>query len=101
MYSDKHRRKAHGAYGSLGDRVLCSVKGEKIHGIIVGLKKKQRANIPTFDTNNVVLVEPNGNPLGTRIHVPIPNFIRPKLKSQSHFKRADYTKLMALATRFL
>ncbi len=30
VYSDKHRRKPHGEYGALGDRVLCAVKGEKI-----------------------------------------------------------------------
>ena len=42
-----------------------------------------------------------GNPLGTRIHVPIPNSIRPILKEKTHAKKADYTKLLAIATRFV
>ncbi len=99
VYADKHQKRPHAEYGALGDRVLCAVRGEKIQGILVGIKVNQRANVPKFDTNNVVLIEPNGNPLGTRIHAPIPNCIRPMLKLKSHPKRADYTKIMALATR--
>jgi ribosomal protein L14 len=48
-----------------------------------------------------VLIEENGNPMGTRIHAPIPNCIRPYLKMISHPKKADYTKLFAIATKFV
>lgn len=85
----------------MGDRVLCAVKGQKIKGIIVGLKQNQEHNVPRFDTNNVVLVNDDGNPLGTRIHAPIPNCIRPILKANSSAKNVDFTKLLAIATRFV
>ena len=101
VYSSRKGRRSGGALGKLGDRVLCSVKGEKIQGIIVGMKIAQKPGIPRFDTNNVVLIDPMGNPLGTRIHVPIPNSIRPILKEKTHAKKADYTKLLAIATRFV
>ncbi len=101
MYSDKHKKKPHGAYAALGDRVLCAVRGEKIQAIVVGLRQSQRANMPRFDSNNVVLIEPNGNPLGTRVHAPLPVCIRKKLRDSSHPKKADYTKVMAIATRLV
>lgn len=87
--------------GYVGDRVLMAIKGEKKKGILVGLKKRQMPKLPRFDTNNVVLIDDNGTPLGTRIHVPIPSILRTKLKEQTHAKGADYTKLLAIATRFV
>ena len=35
-------------------------------GIIVGMRSKQEHGIPRYDTNNVVLIEENGNPVGNR-----------------------------------
>jgi len=58
VYSHKHRYKPHGEYGALGDRVLCAVKGEKIQGILVGLRANQKPGLPKFDSNNVVLIDP-------------------------------------------
>jgi hypothetical protein len=58
VYADRHQKRPHDRYGALGDRVLCAIKGEKIQGIIVGLRVNQRAGIPKFDTNNVVLIDP-------------------------------------------
>ncbi len=81
--------------------MLCAVQGEKIKGVIVGLKMNQEPGIPRFDSNNVVLVNDDGNPLGTRIHAPIPNCIRPALKHYSTKKNVDYSKLIAIATRFV
>ena len=100
-YTNKHRNKPHGEYAGLGDRVLCAVKGEKIQGIVVGMARNQIPGVPRTDTSNVVLIEANGNPLGTRIHAPVPNHIRAKLKMRSHPKKADYTKILALATSFV
>lgn len=84
-----------------GDKVLVAIKGEKKKGILVGVKQNQRALIPKFDSNNVVLIDDNGTPLGTRIHVPIPQILRTILKEKNVVKGADYTKLLALATRFV
>ncbi len=82
-------------------RITVYFSSINLQGIIVGLKQNQKATIPRFDTNNVVLIEPTGNPLGTRVHAPIPNCIRPLLKRKSHPKKADYTKILAIATRFV
>lgn len=94
-------KKANGAYGKVGDKVLCAVRGEKIKGVIVGLRQSQVPGVPRFDSNNVVLVQNDGSPLGTRIHAPIPNCIRPSLKAHSSAKNVDYTKLLSIATRFV
>lgn len=87
--------------GYIGDRVLMAIKGEKKKGILVGLKQIQKPNVPKYDSNNVVLIDDNGTPLGTRIHVPIPAVLRTILKEKTHSKGADYTKLLAIATKFL
>lgn len=101
VYSHKHAKEAHGAYGKLGDRVMVAVMGQKKKGIIVGLKVKQRHGIPRYDTNNIVMIDENGNPSGNRILAPLPNCIRPELKQASDPKKADYTKLFAIASKWV
>ncbi|XP_014471202.1 PREDICTED: 39S ribosomal protein L14, mitochondrial isoform X1 [Dinoponera quadriceps] len=87
--------------GLIGDMILVAIKGEKKKGILVGLKQHQRCKVPKFDSNNLVLIDDNGTPLGTRIHVPIPHILRTKMKEKTHSKGADYTKLIAIASRFV
>merc|ERR1712071_24035 len=87
--------------GYLGDKVLVAIKGQKKKGVLVGLKQKQKAFVPKFDSNNVVLIEDNGTPVGTRIHVAIPNVLRQILKDRSVAKVVDYTKLLSIATKFV
>uniref|UniRef100_A0A2A4JA29 Large ribosomal subunit protein uL14m n=1 Tax=Heliothis virescens TaxID=7102 RepID=A0A2A4JA29_HELVI len=87
--------------GYIGDRVLVAIKGQKKKGILVGMKQTQNVKVPKFDSNNVVLIDDNGTPLGNRIHVPIPTILRTILKEKTHSKGADYTKLLAIATRFV
>lgn len=78
-----------------------AIRGQKKKGILVGLKKHQKPRIPRFDSNNVVMIDDNGTPLGTRIHVPIPHILRTILKEKTFSKGADYTKLLAIASRFV
>jgi len=78
-----------------------AVKGEMKKGIVVGMKNNQLHGIPRFDTNNVVFIDDSGSPIGNRVNVPIPNCIKPILKRDSHPKKADYTKLFAIATKFV
>lgn len=86
----------------LGDKVLVAIKGEKQKGIIVGVRKKQPKNIPSCDTNNLVLIDDAGTPLGTRIHVPIPLMLRTILKKKNlGTKGVDYTKLLAIASHYV
>lgn len=101
VYSKKHHGKENGTYGKLGDRVLVACLGQKRKGIIVGMKAKQLHGIPRYDSNNIVLIEENGNPSGNRINVPLPNVIRPILQKDSNPKKADYTKLFAIASKWI
>ncbi|XP_025201517.1 39S ribosomal protein L14, mitochondrial [Melanaphis sacchari] len=87
--------------GTIGDKILVAIKGEKVKAIIVGCVKEQKPNIPRFDSNNIVLIDDNGTPLGTRINVPIPIVLRTILKEKTFSKGADYTKLLAIASNFV
>ncbi|XP_011497147.1 PREDICTED: 39S ribosomal protein L14, mitochondrial [Ceratosolen solmsi marchali] len=87
--------------GYIGDKILIAIKGEKKKGILVGLKQKQQAKIPKYDSNNIVLIEDNGTPLGTRIYVPIPHILRTVLRQKTYSKGADYTKLLGIASTFI
>ena len=84
--------------GYLGDKVLVTVKGEMKRAYIVGLKARQKPNVPRTDTNNIVLVDDNGNPLGNRIMVPIPSALRSLAQEN---KKGDLTKILSLATKFV
>ncbi|CAB4056846.1 RP-L14 [Lepeophtheirus salmonis] len=63
--------------------------------------QKQNVGVPKFDSNNVVLIDRMGAPLGTRIHAPIPIILKQILKENTIAKKADYTKILSIATRFV
>ena len=75
-----------------------TVKGEMKRGYIVGLRQRQKHGIPRMDTNNVVLIDDNGNPLGNRITVPIPSALRQIAVDKN---KPDLTKILSLATKFI
>lgn len=79
--------------GKVGDKVLLAIKGQKKKAIIVGHKMPGARMTPRFDSNNVVLIEENGNPTGTRIRVPIPTQLR-KMEG-------DFSKVLAIAGSFV
>ncbi|XP_073338630.1 large ribosomal subunit protein uL14m [Pagrus major] len=79
--------------GKVGDRVLLAIKGQKKKALIVGHKMPGDRMTPRFDSNNVVLIEDNGNPTGTRIKVPIPTHLRNM--------DGDYSKILAIASSFV
>lgn len=80
---------------------MVAIKGQKKKGVLVGLKQKQKPFVPKFDSNNVVLIEDNGTPVGTRIHVAIPSGLRQILKERSVAKVVDYTKILSIATKYV
>ena len=80
---------------------MVAILGQKKKAIVVGLKVKQKHGIPKYDTNNIVLIEENGNPTGNRITAPLPNCIRPALNEASDPKKADYTKLFAISANWI
>lgn len=79
--------------GGLGDRVLVTILGEMRRGIVVGCKQTQKTFVPRFDSNNLVLLDKNNVPLGTRITAPIPNLLRKQ--------GASTARMMAIASQFV
>ena len=89
-------------FSGLGDRVLVAIKGEKKYGVLVGMKKASKfSKVPKFDSNNVVLMDEKGTPLGTRIQVPIPMILRTIFKKKTFAKSIDYTKILSIATKYV
>ena len=89
---------------SVGDIIVVSVKeaiprgkvkkGEVLKAVIVRTKKEIRRHDGTairFDTNAAVLVNANGEPLGTRIFGPVTRELRAK----------KYMKIISLAPEVL
>lgn len=79
--------------GGLGDRVLVTILGQMKKGFVTGCVQMQQPFIPKFDSNNVVLVDDNNVPLGTRVTSPLPNYLRKQ--------GAKTARIMALGTRFV
>ncbi|KYM89825.1 39S ribosomal protein L14, mitochondrial [Atta colombica] len=73
----------------IGDRILIAIRDEKKKDILIELKQQQFLKVSKFDSNNLILIDDNGTPLGTRIQVSI-------MKEQTHSK-GDYIKLIAIA----
>jgi large subunit ribosomal protein L14 len=76
-------------YASVGDVVVGSVikvipgsdikRGEVVKGVIVRTKapvRREDGSYVRFDTNAIVLLQPDGNPRGTRIFGAIPRELR-------------------------
>ncbi|XP_023218990.1 39S ribosomal protein L14, mitochondrial-like isoform X2 [Centruroides sculpturatus] len=79
--------------GTIGDKILVAVKGQKKKAYILGVKQKQKALIPKFDSNNICLLNDDGSPMGTRITMPVPSMLRAK--------EGDFSKILAICTKFV
>ncbi|XP_055468702.1 39S ribosomal protein L14, mitochondrial [Psammomys obesus] len=79
--------------GKVGDQILLAIRGQKKKALIVGHRMPGPTMTPKFDSNNVVLIEDNGNPVGTRIKIPIPSSLRKK--------EGEYSKVLAIAQNFV
>jgi len=90
----------HRRYASLGDIVVASVKkaipgseikaGTIVKGVIVRVKKNTRrkdGSYVRFDHNAMVILDPEGNPKGTRIFGAVARELRDK----------NYMKIISLA----
>jgi large subunit ribosomal protein L14 len=91
---------SHHTYGAVGDVVVGSVikvipgsdiqKGEVVRGVIVRTKsaiRREDGSYVRFDRNAIVLLQPDGNPRGTRIFGAIPRELRHK----------NYMRIISLA----
>jgi len=91
-------------YASVGDVIVCSVreampngkvkKGDVTRAVIVRTAKELRRRDGTyirFDTNSAVLINAQGEPIGTRIFGPVARELRAK----------KYMKIVSLAPEVL
>lgn len=79
--------------GYIGDKVLVTIKGQMKKAILVGLVAKQAPFVPRFDSNNIVLIDDKGSPIGNRVLVPIPNLLRNE--------KYRLNKIIAISTKFV
>ena len=99
QYGGSHRK-----VSSLGDIVLCAVKeatpngkvkkSDVVKGVIVRVKypvQRKDGSTIRFDDNAVVIVDNDGNPVGTRVFRPIARELREK----------GYMKIISLAIEVL
>jgi large subunit ribosomal protein L14 len=88
----------------LGDIVMCAVKdampngkikkGQVVKGVIVRVKRpvlRKDGSTISFDDNAIVLIDADGNPLGTRVFGPVARELRDK----------GYMKIISLAIEVL
>jgi large subunit ribosomal protein L14 len=91
-------------YGSVGDVIIAAVKdaipnmavkkGDVVRAVIVRTRHTMRRDSGMsirFDDNAAVLVNPEGNPRGTRVFGPVARELREK----------SYTKIVSLAPEVL
>ena len=99
QYGGSHRK-----VSSLGDIVLCAVKeatpngkvkkSDAVKGVIVRVKypvQRKDGSTIRFDDNAVVIVDNDGNPVGTRVFGPVARELREK----------GYMKIISLAIEVL
>ncbi|VDP55932.1 unnamed protein product [Heligmosomoides polygyrus] len=92
------RRQKHLPHAVLGDKILVAIRGQMRKAYVVGANTHvhiRKHGVPVTDTNNIVLLDEEGNPLGNRITVPIPV----KLLENKH--KAQFAKVLALANKFM
>ena len=91
-------------YARVGDTIVCTVKeaipngqikkGEIVHAVVVRTKKETRrpdGSYIKFDENAAVIIDPQGNPQGTRIFGPVARELRDR----------RYMKIVSLAPEVL
>ncbi|KAK5967499.1 hypothetical protein GCK32_004905 [Trichostrongylus colubriformis] len=92
------RRKKHLPHATLGDKILVAIRGQMRKAYVVGAQTHvhlRKHGIPVTDTNNIVLLDEEGNPLGNRVTAPIP------VKLLEKKDRPQFAKVLALANKFI
>ncbi|HIU45035.1 MAG TPA: 50S ribosomal protein L14 [Candidatus Enteromonas pullicola] len=99
LYGGSHRKTS-----SIGDVVLCAVKdaipngkvkkSDVVKGVIVRVKhpvQRKDGSTIAFDDNAIVLIDNDGNPIGTRVFGPVARELRDR----------GYMKIISLAIEVL
>ncbi|CAJ0604726.1 unnamed protein product [Cylicocyclus nassatus] len=92
------RRKKHLPHATLGDKILVAIRGQMRKAYVVGAQTHvhlRKHGVPVTDTNNIVLLDEEGNPLGNRISIPIP------VKLLEKKDKPQFAKVLALANKFV
>ena len=85
--------------GCVGDMALITKNGVMKRAFIVGQRASMGVLKARMDTNNVVMLDKDGNPEGTRITAPLPAWLRgydPKKK-----RPIAMSKIVAIASTFV
>jgi len=91
------KRKKHMPHATLGDKILVAIKGEMKKAFVVGANTHvlhRKHGVPSTDTNNIVLLDNEGNPLGNRVLAPVPSVLLEKRD------RAQLAKVLAIANKY-
>ena len=78
---------------NVGDVIKVAVKGRPCKALVISTRKPKFDMTPRYDRNNIVLLDDNHAPLGTRIKGPVPAVLR------KH--KDEFSKVLALAGRFV
>ncbi|CAI4229910.1 unnamed protein product [Auanema sp. JU1783] len=91
-------RSRHLPHATLGDKILVAIRGEMRKAFVVGANTHvhyRKHGVPVTDSNNIVLLDEEGNPLGNRITAPVP------LKLMDKRSNVQFSKVLALANKYI
>ncbi|GMS84891.1 hypothetical protein PENTCL1PPCAC_7066, partial [Pristionchus entomophagus] len=97
VYKQGFRAK-HMPHATLGDKILVAIRGEMKKAFIVGANTHvhlRKHGVPVSDVNMIVLLNEEGNPLGTRVTAAIPAQLKTKVDN------AQFAKVLAISNKFL
>ena len=78
--------------GKFGDVIKIAHLG-KVHNALLISNRKVSKSLPRYDQHQIILLNDKKEPVGTRILSPVPSALRKK--------EGQYSKVIALATRFI
>lgn len=78
--------------GKFGDVIKIAHRG-KVHNALVVSNRRPSKWLPRYDHNHIILLDEKLEPVGTRIHGPVPSALRRKQGINS--------KIIAMASRFI
>ena len=78
--------------GKFGDVIKIAHRG-KVHNALIVSNRQPSKWLPRYDSSNIILLNEKLEPVGTRIIGPLPSAIRRK--------EGQYSKVIAIATRFI
>ena len=78
--------------GKFGDVIKIAHRG-KVHNALIVSNRMPSKWLPRYDSSNIILLNDKLDPVGTRIIGPLPSAIRRK--------EGQYSKVIAIATKFI